>query len=153
MNLKKISVGAWLDLFAVVFGVGAIIAYNMSLSKGYFKDDAVSKLMIYSVVAVCLALAVFLSDTFTGSGDKSFIIADLFKVFAPVMFTVCVFALISSRTEGLAYLFGSNEEILATIQTPENMFSAYSSIAGVILFVLAAFASVVGTFFELRKDK
>lgn len=104
MNLKKISVGAWLDLFAVVFGVGAIIAYNMSLSKGYFKDDAVSKLMIYSVIAVCLALAVFLSDTFTDSGDESFIIADLFKVFAPVMFTVCVFALISSRTEGLVFI-------------------------------------------------
>lgn len=153
MNLKRASVGSWLNLSAAAFGVGAIIAYNMSVSKGYFKDDTVSRLMFYSVTAVCFAVAAFLFDAFMGEGDKSFIISDLLKVLAPVMFTVCIFALISPRTEGLAYIFGSNEEILATIQTPENMFSAYSSIAGTVLFAAAAVMSAAGAFFKNPKGR
>ena len=55
--------------------------------------------------------------------------------------------------EGLAYIYGSNSDILATIQTPENLASTYVAIAGFVLFGIAAIVGIVAAFFGAVKKE
>ena len=60
---------------------------------------------------------------------------------------------VATRMEGLAYIYGSNSDILATIQTPENLASTYVAIAGFVLFGIAAIVGIVAAFFGAAKKE
>ena len=58
---------------------------------------------------------------------------------------------VSTRVEGLGYIFGSDENVLDEIQTEENMRSAYTAIAGFAFYAVTWLVALVACFCGMTK--
>ena len=58
---------------------------------------------------------------------------------------------VSTRVEGLGYIFGSDENVLDEIQTEENMRSAYTAIAGFVFYAVTWLVALVACFCGMTK--
>jgi hypothetical protein len=59
--------------------------------------------------------------------------------------------LVESRAQGLAYIYFSNEEVLAEVQTAANLSSASGAITSIALLAVAALVGIVAAFFRQKK--
>lgn len=153
--LKKQSIGTFVSLGACVLAIVAAIIYGVNVaSEGYFMKMSVSSVVVCSVFAILLLAAVVALAQFEFEGlvgKVVTIVADAVKILVPILLAIALMALISSRVEGLAYLYFSNEDVLAAIQTPANMSSASVAITSFIMYGVALIASVVAACFGVYK--
>lgn len=155
--VKKQSVSTWVSLGACLLGIVAAIIYGVNIAKpGYFMDMSVTAVVVCSILAIIflagiIALAQFKFDGVIGKVLD--VIADALKIVVPVLLAIALITLISNRVEGLSYLYFSNPDVLATIQTPANMSSASTAIASFVMYGIAMVAAMVAAFFGLRKKE
>ena len=152
--IKKQSVSTWISVGAFIIAFVAIILFGVNASSGYFAGVGSAPVVAFGIIAllalvVVIILAQLEFDGLVGKIVK--ITCDVIKIIIPMFLMICVLSFLSTRMEGLAYIFGSNQEILDTIQTPENLSSAYTAIVGFIFFGVASLATMVSAFFELKK--
>ncbi len=154
--IKKMSVGAWIYLGVFLFGFVALIIYAANGAiEGYFKGSNNGVVVALTIIALlCVAGAIILpffafKDPIN---DVIKMVVALLKVAGPMLLVVSFMMFIASRAEGLAYIFFSEANVLAEIQTPANMASARGTIFGIIFYVIAWLASVVAPFFAIVKE-
>ncbi len=154
--LKKQTVGNYIAAGAALTGLIAFILYLINgTATGYFKgtnESSVIVMSIFAILALCGAIALS-QFKFEGKvGDVSNIGVGVLRVVGAVLLVASLILFISSRAEGLAFIFGSNKDVIAEVQTPENMSSAGVAIAGFVFYIIAWLASVVASFFKIVKE-
>ena len=153
--LKKQTFGSISTALALVLALAGLVAYHMNVGgAGYFQGAAVHQantLMILSLVAL-LAVIILAQLELGKVADKVLdIVSGLLRIAAPAGLAAAAMQLISSRAQGLAFIYFSNEEVLAEVQTAANLSSASCAITNVVLLALAAVVGVVAAFFTLKK--
>ena len=92
------------------------------------------------LVVVTIAMAQFSFDGIVGKVYG--IVLDALRILIPLLLFIAMFAFISSRVEGLAYIYFSN---------PENLASATTAITGFVFFGISAFVGIIAAFFSAKK--
>lgn len=153
--LKKQTFGSISALLALVLALVGTIVYFINIgSTGYFEDAAVptaATLMLLSVVALA-AVVVLAQLNLSAVADKILdIVSGALRIAAPAGLIGAAMLLIEARAQGLAYIYFSNEEVLAEVQTAANLSSASGAIAAIALLAVAAIVAVVSAFFKVKK--
>ena len=154
-NIKKIGIGTWISLGTCVLALIAAILYAASSATTFISATI-------PAVAVCVALAiVFIALTILSACIKceglvgeilDFIVGAL-KIVIPVLFMLCLLYTVNARVTNLAFLYFSDEST-STNFTAEELAAGSMIIADLILFGIAALASIVSAFFgTVKKDK
>lgn len=153
--IKKQSFGVWFNIVVTVLALLSVIVYCVNISgEGYFKDAAVTNLILYCVLAMVMLLAAVASAQVKLTGTASVamdVLSGLIRIAAAVLLTLGFVTLISARAEGLGFIYFSNSDVLQEVQTPENMSSAMGTIANMICLGAAAVFSMIAAFFTLTK--
>ena len=132
--IKKQKLGTWLTLAVIILGIVSVIIYSVNGSvEGYFKGTNQSSVVIMSVLAIVFA------------------ITDILRISAAVLLIASLMGFVSTRVEGLGYIFGSDENVLDEIQTEENMRSAYTAIAGFAFYAVTWLVALVACFCGVTK--
>ena len=153
--MKKQTIGSCITFIAFVLSIVAIIVYSVNInSAGYFQNATVPEAVMYNVIGiVVLAVVLVLSQiSLTGMADKLLsIVSDALRIGTPVFFIAALMKLVSSRVEGFAFIYFSNEEVLHEVQTAENMSSAHGTIANIVLLGVTAVVAMIAAFFSIKK--
>ena len=166
--IKKQGIGAWISLAAIVLSIIGFILYNVALSSGmgleiasgsqlFYEagraEDAAMMTMVVTcgVIALVLFVASIVLDQFRGEsvvGKVCSIAADACRIVAPALLIVTTLYFVYGSFTGLGWTFFSNEELVifeTAIATGKTV------ITGIVFFLLAAIAGIVGAYFEVSK--
>lgn len=153
--LKKQRIGTWLTLAVAVLGIISLIVYIVNGSaEGYFKGTTSGEVVVMSVFSILCALgAVALAqlDLDGASAKAVSMLCDVLRVVCVVLLIASLLIFVGDRAEGLAYIFASDENVLAEVQTPANMSSAYTAILGFVFYGIAWLVALVTAFFSIRR--
>ena len=153
--LKKQTFASITTVLSLLLAVAGIIAYYVNIgSAGYFQGVPVAQtnsLMILSAVA--LAVVVVLAQLELGAVVNKLldIVSGLLRIAAPAGLVAAAMLLVSSRAQGLAFIYFSNEEVLAEVQTAANLSSASGAITNMVLLAVAGVVGVVAAFGTMKK--
>lgn len=150
-DIKKQSVGTWIMLATFVLLVVSFILYGVNVGgAGYFHERGVGEVVTYSVLGIAFLAAIPVLDRLRlqgAAGKAAETVAGLLRILTSLFTMLALLCFIADRLEGLSYIYFSNEEVLATIQTPDNMRSAGTAIASIALYAVAWLAATAGAFF------
>lgn len=153
--IKRQSIANWISLGTLIFALIGFILYAVNIgSAGYFNGVTVSSLVTWCVIAMVLVVVTIAMAQFSFDGivGKVYgIVLDALRILIPLLLFIAMFAFISSRVEGLAYIYFSNPDVLETIQTSENLASATTAITGFVFFGISAFVDIIAAFFSAKK--
>ncbi len=153
--LKKQSIGWYLTLAAFALNLLAFIFYGVNVSSsGYFYGSSVPAIVWYASFELVelLAILVLAQVRLHGTAGRVLtFIKGAMQIVAAILPALALVTFIEARVEGLGFIYFSNEEILATIQTAENIFSATTAIVGFVLFGLTWLLACVAAFFRVQK--
>jgi hypothetical protein len=154
--LKKQKASFWLLLSSFILCLAAFIVYLVNgAAPGYFQGSSDPTVIECSVFALIFLLALLPLEQLhlPGLGCKILdLVMDALIIAAPVLMLTALLTFVGDRAQGLAYIFGADPNTLSEIQTPANMSSAFTAIAGFVLFGIAFLIGAVGSFFRLPKD-
>lgn len=154
--IKKQSIGAYLLFATIILGLISLVIYLINGAvEGYFKDTTDPLVVVFSLLALlslagAIALAQVKAEGLLGKAKE--VGVGLLKLAAVVLLIVSLVSFIGSRSEGLAYIFASDSNVLDEIQTPENMASAYTAIVGFVFYALAWLTATVASFMKVVKE-
>ncbi len=155
--MKKQTAGSGITFVAFVLSIVAIIVYNVNInSAGYFENAKVPEAVMYNVLGIVfLAVILVMSQlSLKGAVDKVLtIVSDALRIGTPVFFIAALMKLVSSRVQGFAFIYFSNEEVLHEVQTAENMSSAHGTIANIVLLGVTAVVAMIAAFFSMKKTQ
>lgn len=154
-TLKKQTFGGISALVALILSVVGIIAYYINIgSVGYFENASVptAALLAFASVAA-LAVVIVLAQLHLGNvADKLLdILSGLLRIAAPAGLIGSAMLLVEARAQGLAYIYFSNEEVLAEVQTAANLSSATCAIVTIAVPAIASVVAVVSAFGKVKK--
>lgn len=153
--MKKQTAGSCITFIAFVLSIVAIIVYSVNVnSVGYFQNATVPEAVMYNVIGIVLLAVVLIVSqlSINGIADKLLtIVSDILRIGTPALFIAALMKLVSSRVQGFAFIYFSNEEVLHEVQTAENMSSAHGTIANIVLLGVTAVVAMVAAFFSIKK--
>jgi preprotein translocase subunit SecG len=154
--IKKQTVLSYLVCAEFVLSLIAFILYLANgANAGYFQGTTTGNVILVSLLALFAEIGalVLIQFHFAGILDKimSYVEGALIIV-APALLMAGLLMFVSSRAQGLAYIFGADENTLAEIQTPANMASAKTAIFGFIFYGVASLVGIVSAFFHLPEE-
>lgn len=153
--IKKQSVGTWIALGTLLLTIVSAIVYGANVGgAGYFNSAGVSEVVIFSVLTIVFLAAIIVIPQFEYTGIVKTVVSvalDVLKIFTAIFLILALVYLVNGRIEGLAYIYFSNEDIIATIQTPENLASASGAITSFVFYGITWLAAAVGAFFAFKK--
>lgn len=157
MNMiKRQTAGSWITFITLVLAVVSLIVYNVNVNgEGYFQNSTVPKAVTYMIVTVALLAVVVILAQVNVKGIAGMVldlIAGAAKIAAPAAAVAAALTLVSSRIEGFAFIYMSNEEVLHEVQTAANLSSAHGAIANIVLLAVAAVFGMAAAFFSLKKE-
>ena len=156
MKRKQMSFGAWLTSVAAVITLASIIVYIINISsEGYFQNATVTNLVFLNVVSLLAyagAVVIGLLGLKGLFGWISNIVVGVLQIGAPVLLSYTFINLISSRVQGLAFIFFSNPDVIKEVQTPANMASAKGTITNMVFLGVAIVVGIVAAFFNTKKE-
>ena len=151
-TLKNNMVAIMFNVIALVLTVVGYALYNMNITaEGYFNGGAVVNFPLYSIIIIVALVASLILSLINKGSRVISIITGILQLAAVVLIAACFLNLISDRVYGFGVLFFSNQDVLDTMQTPENMSSAYVAIASIAAYVVAWIMTVVRTFVNDKK--
>ena len=157
MSIKKLSVGAWITCCAAVVSLVALIIYSINIgSKGYYQGRSVNNLVLWSILAIVMLFAAIVLKQLEVKGVAASVIelaAGAMQIGAVVLLALAAINLISSRVEGLGFIYFSNADVIKEVQTPENLSSGSAAIASMVGYGVGLLAAAVGAFFGLKKTE
>ncbi|MCH5159016.1 MAG: hypothetical protein J1F33_07465 [Clostridiales bacterium] len=155
--IKKQKIGNWITLGTLILAVVSAIVYGVHISKvGTFYGLTVPTLVITSIISIVLLVAVLVLSQFEFGGIVGKIVSiacDVMRVVVPALLFLGLINFIASRADGLGFLYGAADNIRDSIQTPENLASAESGIAGFVLYAISAVIGIVAAFFSVGKKE
>ena len=154
---KKQSIGFFVSAATFIIGLIAMIIYFVGCgAAGYFQEGYVANTTLFVFLGLAALLIALLLSQVKGKGILGLVLSILrgaLMVGGSTFFMAAMMYFIYDRSEGFGYIFGSNPEILATIQTPENMLSANLAITTIVFLGITIVAAWVATFFSLSVKK
>ena len=155
--LKKLSVGAWITVLAAIMVLVSLIVYSANVSgEGYFQGKSVSGMTLWLILAVVLLLAAVALKMLSLKGGAAVcanLLSGLCQIGAPVLTALGLINLISSRVEGLGFIYFSNADVALEVQTPENLSSATGSIAAMVCYGVSMLAAIIAAFTNVWKKE
>lgn len=154
--LKKQTFGSIATAVALILAVVGAVAYFVNVGgTGYFENAAAPNavtLLLLSVVALA-AVVVLAQLNLSAAADKVVdILSGALRIAAPAGLIAAAMLLIEARAQGLAYIYFSNEEVLAEVQTAANLSSASCAIVSIAALAIAAVVAVVASFGKMKKN-
>ena len=120
-------------------------------SEGYFNGGAIFNFPLYSIIIIVALFGSLILSLINKGNRVMSVITGILQLVAVVLLAVCFLNLISDRVYGFGVLFFSNQDVLDTMQTPENMSSAYVAIASIAAYVVAWIMTIVRTFINDKR--
>lgn len=155
--LKKQRAGIYVTVLALILTVAALITYQVNIAgEGYFQNAVVAQAVIYPVIALVLEILVVVlaQVSLKGAAVKAVdVVSGALRIVIPVLLVIAAMNVVSSRVEGFAFIYFSNQEVLQEVQTPANMASAHGAIANIVLLGVAAVVGIVAAFFSVEKKE
>ena len=153
--LKKQRAGIYVTVLALILTVAALITYQVNIAgEGYFQNAVVAQAVIYPVIALVLEILVVVlaQVSLKGAAVKAVdVVSGAMRIVTPVLLVIAAMNVVSSRVEGFAFIYFSNQEVLQEVQTPANMAYAHGAIANIVLLGVAAVVGIVAAFFSVEK--
>ena len=155
---KKLSISSYISLVSLVVGIVAFIFYFVTKgTAGYFESAKVGvtvALTIVALVALVAVLVIRALDLKVEGIVKTVVdvVCGIVSAAVSVLFALSAMFYISPKVEGLAFIYFSNADVAATIQTPANLASSKLAIATCVLLLVAAIVQVVSCFFSGKKE-
>lgn len=153
--LKKLTFGSVSALVALVLALVGVIAYYINIgSVGYFEGAAVASAALWLwlsvlALAVVVVLALLSMDGIVGKVLE--VVSGALRIAAPTGLIASAMLLVASRAQGLAFIYFSNEEVLAEVQTAANLSSATCAIVTIAVLAVAGIVGIVSAFFRVKK--
>lgn len=155
--IKKQTVGIWVTFVTMILAIVSFIIYNVNInSAGYFQHAASPVAVRYMIIAAVLWIAaiVIAEIPVQGIADKIMtLLADAARIAAPALCIAAAITLISSRVEGFAFIYFSNEEVLQEVQTAANMSSSHGAIASIAALFVTAIVGMAAAFFSVKRKE
>lgn len=153
--LKKLTFGSVSALVALVLALVGVIAYYVNIgSVGYFEGAAVSSAALWlwlAIVALAAVVALALVELNANAAKIVDIVSGALRIAAPAGLIASAMLLVEARAQGLAFIYFSNEEVLAEVQTAANLSSATCAIVTIAVLAVAGIVGVVSAFFRVKK--
>lgn len=153
--LKKLTFGSISALVALVLALAGVIAYYINIgSVGYFEGAAVSSAALWlwlSVLALVVVVVLALLSVDGIVGKVLEVVSGALRIAAPAGLIASTMLLVASRAQGLAFIYFSNEEVLAEVQTAANLSSATCAIVTIAVLAVAGIVGIVSAFFRVKK--
>ena len=153
--LKKMSVGAWITVLAAIMVLVSLIVYSANVSgEGYFQGKSVSGMTLWLVLAIVLLLAAVALKMLSLKGSTAVcadLLSGLCQIGAPILVSLGLINLISSRVEGLGFIYFSNADVIKEVQTPANLASGSGAIVSLVIMGIALVVCIAAAFCSLRK--
>lgn len=154
--IKKQGIATWLSAAVVILGLVSLIIYVANgASVGYFKDTTNAAVVTMTIFAIILVVGGVVLAQLKFDGTLGVIIKTLSGacvIGAAILLIASLLVFVGDRSQGLAYIFGSDENTLSEIQTKDNMSSAYTAIVGFVFYGITWLCAVVASFFRFVKD-
>ena len=155
--LKKQRAGIYVTVLALILTVAALITYQVNIAgEGYFQNAVVAQAVIYPVIALVLEILVVVlaQVSLKGAAVKAVdVVSGAMRIVTPGLLVIAAMNVVSSRVDGFAFIYFSNQEVLQEVQTPANMASAHGAIANIVLLGVAAVVGIVAAFFSVEKKE
>lgn len=152
---KRQKVGTYITALVAVLALVSLIIYAVNgAADGYFKGLTETPVVLMSVIAIlCAAGSIVLAQfEFEGNAAKAAnLFGDALRIAAAMLLIASMLLFIGSRVEGLAYIFGSDENVLDEVQTPANLSSAYTAICGFVFYAISWVFAMAAAFFSMVK--
>lgn len=157
MNMiKRQTAGSWVTFITLILAVVSLIVYNVNVNgEGYFQNSTVPKAVTYMIITIAILAVVVILAQVNAKGIAGMVldlIAGAGKIAAPAVAVAAAMTLVSSRIEGFAFIYMSNEEVLHEVQTTANLSSAHGAIANIVILAVAAILGMAAAFFSLKKE-
>ena len=153
--LKKQTFSSITTVLALLLALAGNIAYIVNVNaEGYFQHASVSAASTLAVLAlVSLVLVVVLAQLPLKSLAEKIVdlVSGALRIAAPAALIGAAMLLVSGRAQGLAFIYFSNEEVLAEVQTAANLSSASCAIAAIALLAAASIVAIVASFGKMKK--
>ena len=156
--LKKLSISSYISIVTLVVGIVGFIFYFVTKgTAGYFVSASVKATVVLTLIALIALVAVLVVrvlDLKLEGVVKTVVDAACGIVSAgvSVLFALAAMFYISPKVEGIAFIYFSNADVAATMQTPANLASSKLVIATTIILLVAAIVQVVSCFFSGKKE-
>lgn len=154
--IKRQRPGTWISFVVAILSLISLIIYTINCSDGYFQGTYDSLITVFSVLALLTAAAAVLMAQFNFNrlaGKIYSIIADILRIGSAALLIASFMLFLEGRVEGFAYIFLSDADVLPAIQTPSNLNSAYTAIAGIVFYGVAGLLAIIGSFFGIEKKQ
>ena len=156
--LKKLSVGAWITCCAAILILVSLIMYAVNVSsEGYFQGKNVNGIILWLIGAIILLIAAIVLKLLPLKNRAAVVCVDLvsglMQIGAAVLAALSLISLISSRVEGLGFIYFSNADVIKEVQTPANLASGSGAIVCMIVMGAALLVSIIAAFCSLRKKE
>lgn len=154
--IKKQTAGVWATFITLVLALVSVVIYLINIGgQGYFQGAVVAEAVRFFVITIVLLVAVLALaqiKIYGMAGKIVTLVSDAMRIAVPVCTIAGLMFLISSRIEGFAFIYFSNEEVLQEVQTAANLSSSHWAIANIIALVVTAIVGMIAAFFKMKKD-
>lgn len=155
-NFKQLlKPGSILIAASTILAFVAWIVYFVNVaSKGYFIGNVIPAVVTLGIFSIIFGLVILFLNVIEVEGiwkEVKNISRSVLLILFTCFLVWAMLAFISGRAEGLAYIFGAQNGAGVEIQTPENLASAKTAIAGFIIFGIAWVIGLVGSFFSVEQ--
>lgn len=153
--VKKQTIGVLISAVATLLALVAFILYVVNgAATGYFQGSTRVSIVVMSILSVLFLAGSIVIPQIKLEGFLAKVVphvGDALRIGAVIMLVASLLLFIGDRSEGLAYIFMSDLNVLDEIQTPANMASAYTAITGFVFYGLTWLVALVGSFFKVAK--
>ncbi len=158
INVKQlISIPTILAAIALILAIVSVSIYGSNISSGYYYGLDNATVTVGSVFAIILSIAYIALAIFDFGDGIVGKIMSIVRSACIVGVCICLaaagIAYIGDRAEGLAYIYFSDANLLAEIQTPGNLASAQGAIAGTITYLVGWLFALVASFFKIGNER
>ena len=155
--MKKFSLGMCFAAVAAVLAIVSLIVYNVNVGgEGYFQNATITNLALFcALAAVALIVAIALAFVNVPAGPANLavnLVIGALQIVAPALLALCLINLIAGRAEGLGFIYFSNADVLLEVQTPENLASATSAIASMVVLAISTVVGIIASFINIKKS-
>ncbi len=159
INVKQlISIPTILAAIALILAIVSFSIYGSNVAgEGYFhglSNDTVVVCSVFAIITLIAYIALSIFDFGDGIVGKIMsIVRSACIIAAGGLLVAAGITNVGDRVEGLGYIFFSDQNLLAEVQTEDNLASAYGAIAGTITYLIGWLFALIASFFKVGNER
>ena len=141
--IKKQSIGFYLTILAVIFGLVGITAYFINCNTAYFSNQGVHMGLVVCIIVGIIFEIIYILGS---EKDSTKIWLDAFPVLSGILLMVGFVIFVSLRVNSIA-------TILSFERNAQTMSDLSSEIVGMVCCLLGVLFTIISSFFRIEKEK